>query len=109
MRLLHLPRLLLIDHLLLLLLLSHRGAITPRIRVRPAAAAAADATAARRKLNLLRNAYPASSRLSPFPKAFYLGDIRAGIRNREGVHPGRAVQDLGRGMPDLGSGATAGC
>jgi hypothetical protein len=99
--LLHLPRLLLIDHLLLLLLLSHRGAITPCIRVRPAAAAAADATAARRKLNLLRNAYPASSRLSPFPKAFYLGDIRAGIRTGRAFCPGRAVQDLGRGYAGL--------
>ena len=101
MRLLHLLRLLLIDHLLLLLLLAHRGVITPRTRVRTAAAAAADATAARRKLHLLRNAYPASSRLSPFPKAFFLGDSRVGIRARRAFCPSRAFHDLGNGYAGL--------
>ena len=96
MRLLHLPRLLLIDHLLLLLLLAHRGVITPRTRVCTAAAAAADATAARRKLHLLRNAYPASSRLSPLPKAFFLGDVRVGFRAGGAFRPGWAFQGLGR-------------
>ena len=101
MLLLHLPRLLLIDHLLLLLLLAHRGVITPRTRVRTAAAAAADATAARRKLHLLRNAYPASSRLSPFSKAFFLGGIRVGIRAGRAFCPSRAFQDIGSGYAGL--------